>query len=151
LKLHVIGCKLSNKLVSCSNMGTRKVELGATGHAVAANSRRIRELRGMTLQDVSDRLTRYGRPIARSGLSKIEAAARRVDVDDLVALAEVLGAAPDDLLAAPDAAPKDLDPAEVMLRVAAELTAAGRVLSTVTDSAGLTDAADLSKGTDGER
>ena len=119
-------------------MGTRKVELGATGHAVAANSRRIRELSGLTLQDVSDRLTRYGRPIARSGLSKIEAAARRVDVDDLVALAEVLGTTPDDLLTAPDAAPKKVDAAEAVLRIAAELTAVGTVLR-VTDSAGLTD------------
>jgi transcriptional regulator with XRE-family HTH domain len=131
-------------------MGTRKVELGATGHAVAANSRRIRELTGMTLQDVSDRLTRYGRSIARSGLSKIEAGARRVDVDDLVALAEVLGVAPDDLLAAPDAATKEVDQGEVMLRVAAELTAAARVF---TDGAGLTDAAFTKdpEGTDGER
>ena len=70
-------------------------------------------------------------------------------MDDLVALAEVLGAAPDDLLAAPDAAPKEVDPAEVMLRVAAELTAAGRVLS-LTDRAGLTDALHVSKDSDGQ-
>jgi transcriptional regulator with XRE-family HTH domain len=89
-------------------MGTRKVEQGAAGHAVAANIRRLRELTGLTLQDVSDRLTRHGRPIARSGLSKIEAGHRRVDVDDLVAIANALGVTADRLLRTADGAPLGL-------------------------------------------
>jgi transcriptional regulator with XRE-family HTH domain len=121
-------------------MGTRKVELGEVGHTVKAQVRRLREQRGLSLQALSERLETVGRPILPSGLSKIEAGTRRVDVDDLVALAEALGTAPDDLLTAPDALPKGVDAAEVMLRIAAELTAAARVQSTFTDSAGLTDA-----------
>jgi transcriptional regulator with XRE-family HTH domain len=135
-------------------MGTRKVELGEVGHTVKAQVRRLREQRELSLQALSDRLVTVGRPILPSGLSKIEAGTRRVDVDDLVALAEALGTVPDDLLTAPNAAPKGVAAAEVMLRVAAELTAAARVQSTFTDSAGLTDAAaitDLPKDTDGER
>jgi transcriptional regulator with XRE-family HTH domain len=131
-------------------MGTRKVELGPTGQAVKRNLRRIRTQRELSLQDLSDRLTKVGRPILPSGLNKIEQGTRRVDVDDLVALAEALWVIPDDLLTAPDAAPREVDPGEVMLRVAAELTAAARVQS-FTDSAGLTDAADLPKDIDGER
>jgi transcriptional regulator with XRE-family HTH domain len=122
------------------------VELGEVGHTVKAQIRRLREQRGLSLQGLSERLETVGRPILASGLSKIEAGTRRVDVDDLVALAEALGTAPDDLLTAPNAAPKGVDAAEIMLRVAAELTAAARVHSTFTDSAGLTDAADLPKG-----
>jgi transcriptional regulator with XRE-family HTH domain len=86
-------------------MGTRRVEQGDAGHAVAANIRRIRELVGMTLQDVSDRLTELGRPIARSGLSKIESGHRRVDVDDLVAIANALGVTADRLLRTADGTP----------------------------------------------
>jgi transcriptional regulator with XRE-family HTH domain len=126
-------------------MGTRKVELGEAGHTVRAQVRRLREQRGLSLQALSDRLVAVGRPILASGLSKIEAGTRRVDVDDLVALAGALGTVPDDLLT-PNAPPKGVDAAEVMLRIAAELTAAGRVQSTFSDSAGLTDAADLSQG-----
>jgi transcriptional regulator with XRE-family HTH domain len=136
-------------------MGTRKVELGETGHTVKAQIRRLREQRGLSLQALSEQLETVGRPILASGLSKIEAGTRRVDVDDLVALAEALGATPDDLLTAPDAAPKAVDATVVMLRVAAELEAAARVqvatIQTVTDVAGLTDAAvitDLPKATD---
>jgi transcriptional regulator with XRE-family HTH domain len=135
-------------------MGTRKVELGETGHTVKAQVRRRREQRELSLQALSERLETVGRPILASGLSKIEAGTRRVDVDDLVALAEALWTTPDDLLTAPDAAPKAVDQTEVMLRVAAELEAAARVqvttIQTVTDVVGLTDAAYLSKDSDGE-
>jgi transcriptional regulator with XRE-family HTH domain len=124
-----------------SKVGTRKVELGPVGHVVKDNIRRLREQQGLSLQELANRVTQYGRPIARSGLSKIEAGHRRVDVDDFVALAEALWVAPDELLTAPDAAPKGVDPAGVMLRVAAELTAAARVQ--FSDSANLTDAAAL--------
>ena len=129
-------------------MGTRRVELGEVGHTVKAQVRRLREQRELSLQALSDRLETVGRPILASGLSKIEAGTRRVDVDDLVALAEALGTTPDDLLTASEAAPRSQGGvASVLLRAAAELTAAAVV---ITDSAGLTDAADLPKDTDGE-
>jgi transcriptional regulator with XRE-family HTH domain len=81
-----------------SNMGTRKVEQAEVGHAVAAQIRRLREQKRLSLHDLSERLKTVGRPILPSGLSKIEQGTRRVDVDDLVALATALGTVPSMLL-----------------------------------------------------
>lgn len=83
-------------------MGTRKVEQGAVGKAVAHNIRQLRDNSQLSLQDLSDRLTFLGRPILPSGINKIEQGSRRVDVDDLVALAHALGTAPDVLLRVPN-------------------------------------------------
>ena len=82
-------------------MGTRKIEQGPIGHQVAAQIRWQRERRNLSLQQLSERLTVVGRPILPSGISKIEQGARRVDVDDLVALADALGTAPGALLQGP--------------------------------------------------
>lgn len=82
-------------------MGTRKVELGDVGHVVSAQIRRRREEKRLSLQALSDRLGALGRPILASGLSKIEAGTRRVDVDDLVALADALETVPSALLTDP--------------------------------------------------
>jgi transcriptional regulator with XRE-family HTH domain len=81
-----------------SNMGTRKVDQGETGHLVAANLRRLREEQHVSLHELSVRLAAFGRRILPSGLSKIEQGTRRVDVDDLVALADALGTVPSRLL-----------------------------------------------------
>ena len=115
----------------CSNMGTRKVELGTSGHAVRANIRRIRELQKMSLQDVSDRLTRLGRPIARSGLSKIESGDRRVDVDDLVAIAAALSVTPNRLLKTPDNSPMAGFPGMTKDDYEDSVAVAGRFLHTI--------------------
>ena len=79
-------------------MGTRKVEQGEVGHQVAAQVRWERERKHLSLHQLSDRLAAVGRPILPSGLSKIEQGDRRVDVDDLVALADALGTVPGALL-----------------------------------------------------
>ena len=89
---------MSTWLVRFSNMGTRKVDQGETGHLVAANLRRLREEQHLSLHDLSVRLAALGRPILPSGLSKIEQGTRRVDVDDLVALADALRTVPSRLL-----------------------------------------------------
>jgi transcriptional regulator with XRE-family HTH domain len=107
-----------------SNMGTRKIELGPTGRTVAKRVRRIRERNGLNLQDLSDRLGPLGRPILPSGLSKIEMGNRRVDVDDLAALATALETVPSRLLvdaekleiADPEAYEEAVDDAVVALR-----------------------------------
>jgi transcriptional regulator with XRE-family HTH domain len=83
-------------------MGTRKVELGAAGHNVKSNLRRLREARGYSLLQLSERMTEVGRPILPSGISKIEQGDRRVDVDDLVAFAEALHVGPNLLLMDPN-------------------------------------------------
>lgn len=53
--------------------------------------KRIREGRRLTYREVTDRLAEMGRPMPPLALSRIEAGTRRVDVDDLVALAVALG------------------------------------------------------------
>ncbi len=76
----------------------RRVELGPTGNAVADNVARFRKGQGLTLRQVADRMAEVGRPITHTAVSDIENRARRVDSDDLVALALVLGVAPSSLL-----------------------------------------------------
>jgi len=58
--------------------------------AVGAAIRDVRIAHGVTLSELSKRLTRQGRPIHVSGLSKMENGERRIDVDDLFEIAEAL-------------------------------------------------------------
>jgi transcriptional regulator with XRE-family HTH domain len=64
----------------------------------AANIRRIRQERGLSYAELSRRLVVTGHPILDTGLLKIEKGERRVDVDDLVALAVALETTPNRLL-----------------------------------------------------
>lgn len=73
-------------------------KLGPTGMRVADNVIRCREDSAASLRDLSSRLADYGRPILPSGILKIEQRQRRVDVDDLFALALALDASPATLL-----------------------------------------------------
>ena len=85
-------------------MGTRKVEKGPVAERVSANVRALREAERsawrprLSLVELSERLRSLGRPVLPSGLSKIETGDRRVDVDDLVALALALETTPNRLL-----------------------------------------------------
>lgn len=76
----------------------KKNPLGPTGEQVRANVMRIREARGMTKKQLADRVQELGRPIPPLGISRIEAGTRRVDADDLVALAIALNVSPPTLL-----------------------------------------------------
>lgn len=73
-------------------------EYGPTAQRVAANVRTLREARGWSLGALSTRLTDLGQPIGIGVLSKLELGQRRVDVDDLTALAVALDVAPSRLL-----------------------------------------------------
>lgn len=75
-----------------------KNPLGPTGGRVLTNIKRLRQARGLTYKELSDRLERLGRPIPVLGLSRLEKGERRVDVDDLVALALALGVTPNRLM-----------------------------------------------------
>lgn len=80
---------------------TSDSKLGPTGRRVAEN---LRELRGrLPVRELSERLRAIGRPILPSGITKIEKGDRRVDADDLVALALVLDVTPNRLLLTPGA------------------------------------------------
>jgi transcriptional regulator with XRE-family HTH domain len=133
-------------------MGTRKVELGPVGKAVKHHVRRLREEGQLSLQDLSDRLEFLGRPILPSGISKIESGDRRVDVDDLVALAHALGTAPNELLKVPNDDSETFDESGLTVEQrAASIWAAGQILkemeaklgvtATLTASGRVTDAA----------
>ncbi|WP_418003361.1 XRE family transcriptional regulator [Mycobacterium sp. PDNC021] len=75
----------------------KKNPLGPTGTTVADN---IKRLRGdMQYVKLAARLEELGRPIPTLGLRKIESYERRVDADDLVALAVALDVSPITLLA----------------------------------------------------
>jgi transcriptional regulator with XRE-family HTH domain len=73
--------------------------LGPTGEHVAENLQRLRG--AMSYRELSERLEALGRPIPVLGLSRIESKARRVDADDLVALAIALDVSPVRLLLPP--------------------------------------------------
>lgn len=79
-------------------MAGKKNELGATGRTVAANVKWFREVQNLTYAELARRLEAVGRTIPVLGLSRIEDGARRVDPDDLTALAAALGVGPVALL-----------------------------------------------------
>ncbi|MEU0198760.1 MULTISPECIES: helix-turn-helix transcriptional regulator [unclassified Streptomyces] len=90
-------------------------QYGPTAATVAANVRRVRELKGLTIYALSGALEKAGRPIAPSAVAKIERQERQVTVDELMALAVALGVSPVSLLLPADA------------RGMAELTGGGEV------------------------
>lgn len=80
-------------------MATRRVELGPVGEALTRNLKHLREARHLRLDDLADLLAQAGRPLSKTTLSQIETGGRRVDVDDLVAIALALRVDIADLLA----------------------------------------------------
>jgi 8-oxo-dGTP diphosphatase len=72
--------------------------VGPIGRRVAASLRQIRDDRRLTTAQLSALLSRLGRPILATGITKTEAGDRRIDVDDLVALAVALDTTPNRLL-----------------------------------------------------
>ncbi|ETT25285.1 hypothetical protein RR21198_4025 [Rhodococcus rhodochrous ATCC 21198] len=76
----------------------QRIVPGPVGTTVASNIERFRKAQGLSYVEVSRRMKQLGRPIAALGLTRIRDLQRRVDVDDLVALAQALGVSPADLL-----------------------------------------------------
>lgn len=72
--------------------------LGETGATVARNVRMLRLGRGLAYTELAVILGAIGREIPTWGLRKIESGGRRVDADDLVALARALNVSPATLL-----------------------------------------------------
>jgi transcriptional regulator with XRE-family HTH domain len=90
-------------------MTTGRIEMGPTARTVAANLRRLREARGMSLRTLSAEVRKVGRTLSADAINKIENGRpqdedvspkqiRRADVDDLVALALALNVSPLTLL-----------------------------------------------------
>lgn len=76
-------------------------ELGPVAERVAANLKRLRFTLHMTTEKVAKGVSDLGRPMYGNTVTKIEKLQRRVDVDDLVALAAVLHVTPAQLLEQP--------------------------------------------------
>ena len=70
----------------------KRIALGPAGRLVAENIRRYRGK--LTFAELSARLEEIGRPIPVLGLRRIEKGDRRVDVDDLLAIARALDVPP---------------------------------------------------------
>lgn len=81
-----------------------EIKPGRVGEVLAQQLRRVREDRNVTYTELVKRLEDLGHPIPILGLRRIERGERRVDVDDLVALARALRVPPVLLLFPVDAA-----------------------------------------------
>lgn len=84
-------------------------DLGPTGERTAENFKDLREQSGASLRSLSTKLDEIGRPIPPASLMKIEKRTRRVDVDDLMALALVLDVSPNRLLLTADGGQGEID------------------------------------------
>lgn len=76
------------------NSAAKRIEPGPAAQRIVANLIRIRRERNLTFTEISAALEEVGRPIPILGLRRIEAGERRIDVDDIEALAHVLGVVP---------------------------------------------------------
>jgi transcriptional regulator with XRE-family HTH domain len=79
-------------------MASTPLVTGPTALRTAKNVERFRKARGLDQKGLSARTKAAGRPMVPTVISKIERADRRVDVDDLVALAIALDVSPSRLL-----------------------------------------------------
>jgi transcriptional regulator with XRE-family HTH domain len=110
-------------------MTPKMPEVGPVGWNLIANVDRLRQARRVSYRKLSAALEAAGRPIPALGLTRMAHGQRRVDVDELVALAAVFGVAPAELLTAPggDTAghPVTLAARELAARAADLVAAAG--------------------------
>lgn len=84
-----------------SEKSGQRVVVGEVGARVGEN---VASLRGrMSFRELAERLNEQGRPIDGPGVFKIEHGFRRVDVEDLLALAVALGCSPNRLLLSAEA------------------------------------------------
>ena len=101
---------------------------GITNTHVAQNIRAARQAIGMDLRTMSDGLKAAGRKLSTSGISKLEAGDRRVDVDDLTVIAYLLRTTPAALLTPPDeqttltGVPEGYEPEEIEMWMQGWLT-----------------------------
>lgn len=102
-------------------MVIKKNPLGPSGDTVRANVLRYRNRMNLGYADLARRLEALGRPIPVLGLSRIERGERRVDIDDLMALAVALGVSPTSLLLPDSGGADDIVTATCIEGTAADL------------------------------
>jgi transcriptional regulator with XRE-family HTH domain len=79
-------------------MAGKKTTNGPTGNTISENVKRMRESQNLTYAELSRRLAKLESPIPELGLRNIEKGQRKIDADELVALAHVLSTTPSMLL-----------------------------------------------------
>lgn len=94
---------------------------GPYGRNLIANVERLRRPRGLSYRKLAAAMEEAGRPLPAIGISRMMAGERRVDVDELVALAAVLRVTPDHLLLPPEAAADAQAEAPAALRAVGNL------------------------------
>ena len=82
-------------------LGTARYPIGETSRNVIANIERLLKVSGLSQRGLARALYAVGRPIPAPGIAGILKGERRVDVDELVALAKVLGTTPGALVLPP--------------------------------------------------
>lgn len=70
--------------------GRKAIIVGSVGDQVRANLLRLRTVRRLSTRALADSCKRHGRYIPPTGITRIEKGERRVDVDDLLVLAQAL-------------------------------------------------------------
>src|SRR5260370_24832045 len=100
---------VGNMPANLAIMARETVAIGSTGRRLAANILALRKARGLNQPQLAQRMQDQGRAVHATVVSKIEQLDRRVDVDDLVALAVALGVSPVRLLLAAAADDHDLE------------------------------------------
>jgi transcriptional regulator with XRE-family HTH domain len=111
-------------------MAARAIQIGESGAHLAAAVVEQRQRRGWDQAYLAARVTEAGRAMSTSVLGKVESGARRVDVDDLVAIAAALGVRPERLLPGDDEPGPDpfeaaAEPGTVRARVLEDIEALG--------------------------
>lgn len=104
-------------------MAGKELVEGPTAKTVRENIERGRKSKDLTWAQMSRFLSQRGRPIAPLGLRRIEEGQRRVDVDDLMAIAIVLNVTPYDLLLPPVASTGTVDISGAQQKTSAEVWA----------------------------
>ena len=103
-------------------MGTNAVQRGATARTVSENVKRWRDQRNLGLRGLAKKLGDVGRPLTHSAIDQIEKGTRRVDVDDLMALAAALEVSPITLLLPADTdASTSVDASGIGARISAQV------------------------------
>jgi transcriptional regulator with XRE-family HTH domain len=82
-------------------MAKNEVPRGPISGYVVENVKRLRADRRWSLAELSEQMSKAGRPMLGSGLHRLEQGNRRIDVDDVVALAVAFGVSPITLLLPP--------------------------------------------------
>ena len=119
-------------------MAARTIQIGEAGGHVAAAVAKHRQRHGWDQSHLAELVTAAGRPMSSSVLGKIESAARRVDVDDLVALAAALGVRVSLLLPGEDEEARD-KPADPFEEAAGPGTVTARVVEDIESLGDLED------------